>query len=151
MESDLEFGSHCCGKKQLLQGYRVATISRLLKIIGLFCKRALQKRLYSALSVFLHELCQRLQGVFICTRAVPIGACSYSRIRIFSHVHTFTHTHTNTHTHTCVNMLSCIQGMRDLERISMYIYIYLCICTHKHTYTCICIYIYTYEYIYIYI
>jgi len=26
----------------------VATISRLLKIIGLFCKRTLQKRLYSA-------------------------------------------------------------------------------------------------------
>ena len=26
----------------------VASISRLLKIIGLFCKRALQKRLYSA-------------------------------------------------------------------------------------------------------
>ena len=28
--------------------YGVATISRLLKIIGLLCKRALQKRLYSA-------------------------------------------------------------------------------------------------------
>jgi len=28
--------------------YGVATISRILKIIGLFCKRALQKRLYSA-------------------------------------------------------------------------------------------------------
>jgi len=28
--------------------YGVARISRLLKIIGLFCKRALQKRLYSA-------------------------------------------------------------------------------------------------------
>jgi len=28
--------------------YRVTTISRLLKMVGLFCKRALQKRLYSA-------------------------------------------------------------------------------------------------------
>ena len=28
--------------------YGVATMSRLLKIIGLFCKRALQKRRYSA-------------------------------------------------------------------------------------------------------
>jgi len=28
--------------------YEVATISRLLKIIGLFCKRALEKKLYSA-------------------------------------------------------------------------------------------------------
>jgi len=29
-------------------GYGVATISRLLKMIGLFCKRALSKRRYSA-------------------------------------------------------------------------------------------------------
>ena len=28
--------------------YEVATIRRLLKLIGLFCKRALYKRLYSA-------------------------------------------------------------------------------------------------------
>jgi len=28
--------------------YAVATISKLLKIIGLFCKRALNQRLYSA-------------------------------------------------------------------------------------------------------
>ena len=28
--------------------YGVASINRLLKIVGLFCKRALQKRLYSA-------------------------------------------------------------------------------------------------------
>jgi len=34
---------HCC---KVLHG--VATISRLLKIIGLFCKRALKKRRYSA-------------------------------------------------------------------------------------------------------
>jgi len=32
----------------LLQWYGVAMTSRLLKIVGLFCKRALQKRLYSA-------------------------------------------------------------------------------------------------------
>jgi len=30
------------------ESYGVATISRLLKTIGLFCKRALQKRLHSA-------------------------------------------------------------------------------------------------------
>jgi len=36
--------------------YGVATISRLLKIIGLFCKRALQKRLYSTnISYMRHE------------------------------------------------------------------------------------------------
>jgi len=32
----------------LLMRYGVATISRLLQILGLFCKRALSKRLYSA-------------------------------------------------------------------------------------------------------
>jgi len=34
--------------KKLLVRYGVATISRLLKMIGLFCKRALYKRSYSA-------------------------------------------------------------------------------------------------------
>ena len=33
---------------KILMGYGVATISRHLKIIGLFCKRALRKRLYFA-------------------------------------------------------------------------------------------------------
>ena len=33
---------HCtAGMKHLLSSYGVATISRLLKIVGLFCKRAL--------------------------------------------------------------------------------------------------------------
>jgi len=36
---------HICPSHVL---YGVATISRLLKITGLFCKKALQKRLYSA-------------------------------------------------------------------------------------------------------
>jgi len=32
----------------VIMGYGVATISRLLKSVDLFCKRALQKRSYSA-------------------------------------------------------------------------------------------------------
>ena len=35
-------------KKIYTYSYGVATMSRLLKSIGLFCKRALEKRLYSA-------------------------------------------------------------------------------------------------------
>ena len=35
-------------EKMYLSGYGVATISRLLKIIGLFCKRALEQRRHSA-------------------------------------------------------------------------------------------------------
>jgi len=38
---------HMCAMKLSLE-YGVATICRLLKIIGLFCKKALLKRLYSA-------------------------------------------------------------------------------------------------------
>ena len=37
-----------CTYTHINSSYGVATIGRLLKIIGLFCKRALQKRLYSA-------------------------------------------------------------------------------------------------------
>jgi len=32
--------------------YGVASVSRINKIIGLFCKRALQKRLYSAKEIY---------------------------------------------------------------------------------------------------
>jgi len=44
---------HChrhwpCDTPAATTRYGVATISRLLEIIGLFCKRALKKRLYSA-------------------------------------------------------------------------------------------------------
>ena len=45
--------------------YGVATISRLLKIIGLFCQRALQKRLYSA-----KETCNDKEPT---NRSNPIG------------------------------------------------------------------------------
>ena len=55
--------------------YRVASTSRLLKIIGLFCKRALQKRRYSAketvfvsvsayVSVFLFSECVSVFSIF---------------------------------------------------------------------------------------
>jgi len=35
--------------------YGVATISRLLKMLFLFCKRALKKRLYSAVNACIHS------------------------------------------------------------------------------------------------
>jgi len=39
------FYSYAC---HVINEYGVATIGRILKFIGLFCKRALKKRLYSA-------------------------------------------------------------------------------------------------------
>ena len=46
----VEIMSHDCEVKKLCNHvrYGVATISRLLKITGLFCKKALQKRRYFA-------------------------------------------------------------------------------------------------------
>jgi len=47
--------------------YRVATISRLLKIIGLFCKRALSNRLYSAKETYnFKEPANRSHPIWIC-------------------------------------------------------------------------------------
>ena len=47
--------------------YAVATINRLLKMIGLFCKRALQKRLYSA-------------NVVVVAHVVAFGRCTQCAI-----------------------------------------------------------------------
>ena len=49
--------------------YRVATISRLLKIVGLFCKRALFKRLSSAKETYnLKEPTHRNECMCTCER-----------------------------------------------------------------------------------
>ena len=73
-------------------GYRVAPISRLLlKIIGLFCKRALQKKLYSAKKTLnFKEPTNR-------SHPISVSPCTYkhtpwvSRIRIYPH-HVFGYT-----------------------------------------------------------
>jgi len=49
----ISFVSHLVGDTLVsIPGYGVATIGRLLQIIGLFCKRALYKRPYSAKETF---------------------------------------------------------------------------------------------------
>jgi len=51
----------------LIKTYEVATISRPFKIIGLFCKRALWKRLYSAKGIYnFKEPTNRSQPIFRC-------------------------------------------------------------------------------------
>jgi len=61
--------------------YWVATVSRLLKITGLFCKRALQKRLYSAKETyhFPHEM--------------PNECTIFNRYLVESHGCVMSHTH----------------------------------------------------------
>ena len=72
--------------------FGVVTNSRLPKNIGLFCKRALEKRLYSAKETYIFKEPTN--------RSPPIGhTCAH----IHSHAHTnsvsLSHTHTHTHTH----------------------------------------------------
>jgi len=48
-------GASCCGASFLVYTYGVAAISRLLEMIGLFCKRDLSKRRYSAKETYNFE------------------------------------------------------------------------------------------------
>ena len=67
--------------------YGVATISRPLKITGFFCKKALQKRLYSAKETYDFEESTH--------RSHPIGLCSFAHTTHFS---TLQHTATDCNT-----------------------------------------------------
>jgi len=52
--------------------YGVASISRLLKIIGLFCKKALQKRRYSAKETYnFKEPTTRSHPICVCIPDIP--------------------------------------------------------------------------------
>ena len=65
--------------------YRVATISRLLKIIGLFCKRALYKSLYSGKETFnFKEPTNRSHPVvFVCILDRCVLLCDVARVCLF--------------------------------------------------------------------
>jgi len=111
--------------------YGVASISRLLKIISLFCKRALQKRRYSAKETYIFKEPTN--------RSHPIESYPSATIWVWmSHIKYVTS-----------RIRSHIIHMRGSS-----IYVYMC--TYMGIYTCICICIQIYElwkyaYIYIYI
>ena len=96
--------------------YGVTTISRLLKIIGLLCKRALSKRLYSAKETYdCKEPTNR-------SHPIPLRTNSYAQIRardfvransgsqksafwcIYMEYLLAARTHTHTHTHMHMHM-----------------------------------------------
>jgi len=72
----------------------VASISRLLKIIGLFCKRALWKRLYSAKETHdFQELTNRSHSMYDMTRLIHvcdmthlIHVCDMARVDVWQHM-----------------------------------------------------------------
>jgi len=98
----------------LIYLYGVATISRMLKNIGLFCKRDLQKRpiFCKETYIFKHPT----------NRSHPI--------HIFVHLYIFTVYHT--YTHHIVHDLWCISE-------SLFVFQQVCLC-YFHTCTYICIY-----------
>jgi len=103
--------------------YGVATISRLHEIIGLFCQKALQKRLYSAKETYnFKEPTNRSHPI------LPHVASTHQQTQIQSRVHTtrpitnhppHTHTHhMHARPHTCIKL-----------------HAHTCACTHQHTHT----------------
>jgi len=140
----------------LYGSYEVATSSRLLKIIGLFCKRALWQRRYSAketchfkeptnrshpiatngLVALHHGLKRRVTARD--AQCLHICVCVYTYINIY------------VHPHVCPLLIVAANGLtahgltgrvaaRDTQHLHIYIYVY------------IYIHIYIYIYIYIYI
>ena len=78
--------------------YAVATISRLPKNMGLFCKRALSKRLYSAKETYIVE--RRAYAHMNISPTAYMYIMSYANISSLSHTLQHTATHCNTLQHT---------------------------------------------------
>jgi len=109
------------GKCVYTSVYGVAMISKLLKLIGLFCKRALWKRLYSTKETY-----------------NLIDPTNWSHPISLIHIHTF----------SCMCLYTCLYTCMCLQYISqtcVYMYIY------TRVYSCVCLYIYIYIHVSVYI
>jgi len=104
--------------------YGVALVSRIDKIIGLFCRRVLSKRPYSAKETY---------NLIDPTNSSHPIALFYNQFRkaltLYVHMYIYTYIH-----------------------IYIYIYIYICVYIYTYMYVYICRYVYIYTlYIYTYI
>ena len=141
--------------------YGVAMTSRLLKIIGFFCKRAPWKRLYPAKETCdLKEPTNRSQSIAPSAKIIhalslthtqpPTLSLSlslshthtYMHTQAYMHAHaymnTHTHAHTYTRTHTCKHIFIYIWYMHTNKH-----HTHTHMHTHVHTYIYILYYIYT--------
>ena len=91
--------------------YGVATISRMLKNIGLFCKRALQKR-----PVFCKETCIFKHPT---NRSHPILRIVHVSIQVFMYIH---YVHVFIHLFMCKH--SCIYVHTSCKCILLFIYVH---------------------------
>jgi len=84
----------------------VATISRLLKIIGLFCKRALYKRPYSAKETYDSKKPTN-RSHRISWYGTRTHTLSLTRIQTKTHLHAHTLTHMHKYTHIHIHVGTC--------------------------------------------
>jgi len=151
----------------------VATISRLLEIIGLFCKRALQKRRYSAKETYnlkgptnhshriayaaLRDTLIEEPMMYLCGNLVSIqwlvrgAVCDHHSI-IFRYKYVYTQI--NMYIYIYIHIFIC---MYIYVSVGMYVcnayvfsYKYIYINTYIYVYINVHVYIYIYKYIYIY-
>ena len=114
----------------------VATISRLLKTLGLFCKRALLKRQYSAKETYnFINPTNRGHPIYIVWCMILMHIIVYA-LNIYTDIYIYVYTYT----YIC---------MYTYMYVYIYIYIYIHIYVYIYTYIhiihlYICIYVYTY-------
>jgi len=118
-------------KLQKVMGYGVATISRLLKIIGLFCKRALWKRRYSSKETYIFkESTNRSQP--ICKSRHPICLSIYQN-KTYIYIRIYTHRYIYTYIYICAYIYVCTYIYIYIHLyIYMYVYIYINICEYLY-------------------
>ena len=118
-------------------------MSRLLKIIGLLCKRALQKRLYSAKETYNFEEPTNRSHPPIGPGRVLLDLS----IPIYTHTHIHIHTHMNIHIHTCAHTHIHVQQDGGSESCVARP-LHECIHTHTHTHTQTLVHIHTHIHTY---
>jgi len=134
----------------------VATISGLLKMVGLFCKRALSKRLYSAKETYnLKESTNRSHPIHIHKQALLIiqKAASTAHIDVFQRNESLFVVRIDIHTQ--IYLYVYYTNVFVYEYTYIYIYLNMNILMHMYVYMYIYIYVYThkqkYAYTYIHI
>ena len=101
--------------------YGVATINRLLKIIDLFCKRALQKRRYSTKETYIFkEPTNRSHPIAPACAIKSISSSIYTHIYIYIYMYVHLSIHIN-------NTYIMSQTHHIFFNIHTHIFIYICI------------------------
>jgi len=95
----------------------VATISRLIKITGLFCKRALQKRLYSAKETYnFQEPTNRSHPIQVLLQLLTHQLFIY--IYLNTYIHKYISIYMYTYVYTILHMLICMLLQLQVTRIN---------------------------------